>query len=204
MVGILFVLACRNKSSTTPTPTPTPPGGLTGVTLTGHVTAAVTNPLPGAPGVLPLQGATIKILDGPSAGITGISDNDGLYRLTDLTVGNATVSANATIYDELKAAVAINGTNTLDFAFPAPSCLGQNTGRIAFRNASPRVIEDFRWDGILLITLAPGQTSEPFVTTAGTHTLQVLVTGTNTTACDTSTPNIAQCSKNNLFTCVGP
>jgi len=86
-----------------PPPTPTP----STVTLTGTVIAANTG---GG-----LYGATIRILDGVNEGRTATANPNGEYRLDNLQVGSANLSAAASGYQETRAGVDVNGTNKLDF-----------------------------------------------------------------------------------------
>ena len=102
---VAFAPACGSSSSSTAAPTPT------AVNLTGAVTAG---------DVGAVSGATIKILDGTNANRTATTDSAGNYTFTGLTPGNANLSANASIYDEQRAGVFINGSNRLNFVFPFP------------------------------------------------------------------------------------
>lgn len=185
------VSACDLSSST---PAPAPMRTLVG--LKGTVSAT---------GVGPVDRATIEILDGPNAGQTTTSNSAGAYAFAGLTPGNANLSANAGIYDELRSGVNINGVNTLDFVFPVPSCRANNTATVTFGNRSASTTQDVIWDGLYVATLAPGQTSYPFTETAGVqHTLTFLVAGTSKVACSPSALILTQCEKGHLFTCAAP
>lgn len=63
-----------------------------------------------------LEGATIRILDGPNVGRTTTTTSTGAYRFDGLTIGNANLSASATGWEESRAGVYIDGTNTLNFS----------------------------------------------------------------------------------------
>jgi hypothetical protein len=152
-----------------------------------------------------VQNATVKIIDGPNAGKTASTNASGEFTFTDLTVGNANVTANASIYDEAVLGTYINGTNRLDFVFAVPGCQSANTGSIAFRNGSATASQDIVWDGARLITLPPGVTSGPIVATAGVaHTVQFLVAGTKTLACSQASPVLTQCERGRVISCSAP
>jgi len=112
VLALLALSGACGKSSTPTTPTPTPTPTPTIVTLTGTVSAT-------GGGVI--AGAIVKVLDGPNAGRSATANSVGVYVLDSLTPGNANLSANATIYDEVILGVFINGTNTLNFVFPVPA-----------------------------------------------------------------------------------
>ncbi len=99
-----FVVACNGDKSPSPTApsTPTP----TTVSLTGNVSAV---------GGAKLGGATVRIFDGVNAGKSTSTDGSGAYRFDGLTSGNGNLVATADGYDESRAGVVINGTNTLNF-----------------------------------------------------------------------------------------
>lgn len=104
----LGLLACGGKSSpigpSTSTPAATQPSGP--VALAGSVTAPAG----------PIVGATVTILDGPSAGRSATTISGGQYRLDNLTAGNANVSATASGHEERRSGIALaSGTNTLNF-----------------------------------------------------------------------------------------
>lgn len=77
------------------------------VSLTGTVRSKVGSPL---------AGATVRILDGVNAGKTATTNVNGAYKFDDLAVGNGNLAASAVGYQESRAGVYINGSNTLDFA----------------------------------------------------------------------------------------
>lgn len=187
---VISLAACSDNDSTPTNPGPPPLVGLTGtVTATNAGTIA---------------GATIRILDGANVGQSTTTNSTGQYTFANLTQGNANLSANATIYDQVILGVNINGTNTLNFIFPVPACQTNNTGSIRFGNRSSRATYDIIWDGGFLFTLAPGQTSDPIVSAAGVaHTLRFRVTGSNTLACADSRPVLNQCERGDVISCSG-
>lgn len=111
------------SSSPTPAPTPAPAPTPTSVSLTGFVTVTGTS--------VRLNGATIRILDGPNVGRTTTTANSGTYRFEDMIAGNANVSASASGWEEQRTGVNVDGTNTLNFTMRtiapwSPSGTGNN------------------------------------------------------------------------------
>lgn len=149
----VFSTACGNNSPgnpvgpsptpepiTIPPPTPEPPTfepptpEPTLVSLTGMVRSNTGNPL---------NGAMVTILDGVNAGRTTTADTNGKYKFDDLTVGNGNLSAVAVGYQEARAGVHINGTNTLDLILEpanyAGTWVGNGTGTAS--DGSPISVE---------------------------------------------------------------
>jgi hypothetical protein len=83
----------------------------------------------------------------------------------------------------------------------APSCQTNNTASIRFENRSnTNTTYDVVWDGSKLTTVAPGSISSSYPIAAGVqHTLQFKITNTNTPACSTSTPTLAQCESSTYW-----
>src|SRR5262245_55671803 len=82
---------------------------------------------------------------------------------------------------------------------PPPSCQTNNTADIAFINGL-NLTTTVRWDGSIIATLGPGQSTSPITAAAGTpHRLDFLIANTGVIAC-TGTPVLAQCS-NTTQTC---
>lgn len=181
VVVAMCVSACGGKDDS---PTAPPPAF---VGLTGTVTA--TN-------VGGISGATVRILDGPNAGVSTTTNTTGGYAFTNLASGNANLSATASIYDQVILGVFINGTNTLNFTFATPACQRNNTAMIQFGNRSATASHDIIWDGALIFTLKPGETSSFITTAAGVpHTLRFRVSGTSRLACNDSSPVLTQCDR---------
>ena len=126
----VLLCGCGSESSPTvgpsptpnpaPSPSPTPAPAPTSVALTGTVTVTNTS--------VRLDGATIRILDGPNAGRTATTSGGGTYRFDGLTPGNANLSATAATWDESRAGVFIDGTNTLSFTIRTISPFVKNGG----------------------------------------------------------------------------
>jgi hypothetical protein len=187
----MVVSACGSSSPpTAPTPAPTQ------VALTGTVSAT---------GGGRIAGAIVRIIDGPNAAQTATTNSTGEFAFQGLTPGNANVSANSTIYDEVILGMYVNGTNTLSFVFAVPSCQTNNTASISFGNRSTTSSQDIVWNGSRVFTLVPGQTSDPLTVAAGVaHTLQFRVGNTQTLACSTATPILGLCERGLILTCSGP
>ena len=117
LVGVvvlaLGVAGCgsSDRSSSTPTsptaaPTPTPAPTATTASLTGTVSNSSSEGI---------SGATVTVLDGPEAGETAVANGSGVYSFDSLTVGNTNFSVTASLYQDARAGVAVDGTNTLNF-----------------------------------------------------------------------------------------
>lgn len=184
--------ACSGSSPAAPAPPPAP----TMVRLTGTVSF---------PSGAAIADTTITVLDGPNAGRTAATNRTGDYVLDGLTPGNANLSANATIYDEVRLGVFVNGSNTLNFTFSIPSCQTNNTATVSFGNRSA-IAQDVYWDSFLLFTLTPGQTSDPITLAAGVaHTLQFWIansTDFDAIACNRSSETLLPCERRTV-TCAG-
>lgn len=77
-----------------------------------------------------------------------------------------------------------------------PACQTNNTATVYFQNQATTTSYDVNWDGSKIVfNLAPGATSSTFTVSAGVdHTLTFMRAGTTNAACNTSYPNIAQCT----------
>lgn len=60
----------------------------------------------------------MTILDGANAGKTTTTSSTGSFTFTNLTSGNANLSATSPCYNESRIGVVINGTNTASFTLP--------------------------------------------------------------------------------------
>jgi hypothetical protein len=185
--------ACSGSSSPA---APAPPPAPAMVRLTGTVSF---------PSGAAIAETTITVLDGPNAGRTAATNRTGDYVLDGLTPGNANLSANATIYDEVRLGVFVNGSNTLNFTFSIPSCQTNNTATVSFGNRSA-IAQDVYWDYFLLFTLTPGQTSDPVTLAAGVaHRLQFMIAYVDdfdAIACNGSTETLSPCERRTV-TCAG-
>lgn len=75
-----------------------------------------------------------------------------------------------------------------------PDCEVNNTAGLCLTNSSTtNKTYDIVLDGVLIMTLAPGQT-ECEIVAAGQHTISFYFTNTSTKACLTSYPILPQCS----------
>lgn len=91
-------------------------------------------------------------------------------------------------------------------AAPSPtlSCQVNNTAKLVFRNQSnTNATYDLIWDGSKRYTIAPGSETDTLVTAAGVqHTLVFQFTNSSNSACNPSTPTLAQCYSG-WFACTG-
>lgn len=80
------------------------------------------------------------------------------------------------------------------------NCEVNNTAIVTFSNKSASSTYAVLWDGSIITTLAPGETSESYTVSAGIqHTLLFRYSNSTTAACSQSTPTLAQCSSINYF-----
>ncbi|HEX7797066.1 MAG TPA: carboxypeptidase-like regulatory domain-containing protein [Vicinamibacterales bacterium] len=192
-----LVIATASCSSESPrsTTTPTPPAPST-ATITGTVSAT---------GGARVANATIRVFDGPNAGRSTQSNASGEFTLDNLTPGNANVTANATIYEEVVLGAYLSGPVTMNFIFPVPACQSGNTAQISFGNRSATATHRVVWDGVNIGTIPPGQNIGPITAAAGIpHTLGFFVGTTNTPACSAASPVLTQCDRGRTITCSGP
>jgi len=82
---------------------------------------------------------------------------------------------------------------------PPPACQANNTATVSFGNGTNLTLT-VRWDGSIVGTIAPGQSTQPMTVSAGSsHRDEFIVANTNLLFC-AGNPNFAQCS-NNTITC---
>ncbi len=105
--------------------------------------------------------------------------------------------------------ISLMGCTADDVADPTPTpttlaCQVNNTAKLVFRNQSnTNATYDLIWDGSKLYTIAPGSETDTLVTAAGVqHTLQFQFTNSSNSACNPSTPTLAQCYTG-WFACTG-
>lgn len=85
----------------------------------------------------PIAGATITVLDGADAGRTTTTNTSGGYRFDGLRTGNANLSATATGYEESRAGVYIDGTNSLDFELRPLPATNPTTDSVTIAGLTP-------------------------------------------------------------------
>ncbi len=109
----VFAVGC-GSSSTAPTSSPpvvTPPVAQT-FTLSGTVTSTTGNPV---------NGATVRVVDGTNAGKSTTTGSSGAYSLAGLAVAGQTVNASASFYTAASKGVSTTSNQTLDFQLaPVP------------------------------------------------------------------------------------
>ncbi len=99
-------------------------------------------------------------------------------------------------------------SDSADVVAPPPpttlQCQVNNSAKLVFRNQSnTNATYDLIWDGSKLYTIAPGSETDTLVTDAGVqHTLQFQFTNSSNSACNPSTPTLAQCYSG-WFACTG-
>ncbi len=181
--------ACAKDSPVSPTPPPTP------TTVSGTVTVV---------GGARVPNATVKIFDGANAGKSTLTNASGEFLIDGLTPGNANVTANATIYDEVVIGAFLNGPTVISFIFPIPACQTQNTGSIGFGNRSATATQTNVWDGVTHSTIGPGANSATLTAAAGiAHSLRTYIAGTNRLACSDAFPVLTQCERGRVISCSG-
>jgi hypothetical protein len=76
-----------------------------------------------------------------------------------------------------------------------PSCERNETAEVKFSNLSATGITmEIIWDGLLKVTLAPGQTSASYTENAGTHSSLFRNAATRQNACAPANPNLLKCT----------
>ena len=122
-------VACGSSPSLSPT-SPTPLTGVPGFVLapaselapsseqepvsTTRDTAAITGTVTEPSGAR-VWGATVTVLDGPNVGTAVGTNSEGIYTFPALEIGNTNFSVTADTYQETRAGVYVNGTNTINF-----------------------------------------------------------------------------------------
>jgi len=86
---------------------------------------------------------------------------------------------------------------------PIPECQRNNTGTVTFMNMSANnYTYNVIWDGSLLTTLGPWDTSPSYTVAAGQHSLTFKISNTGKQACNSANPVIVQC-KAHTYSCSG-
>ena len=113
-LSFLFLAGCSGGSSNTPTtptpaptptPTPTPTPAPQTFTLSGTITGL---------GAVPLESATVEILDGDQAGTRAETNAQGVYQVTGLT-GNMNGEAAESCHLSQRAGKSLTQNQVLDF-----------------------------------------------------------------------------------------
>jgi hypothetical protein len=81
-----------------------------------------------------------------------------------------------------------------------PACQQNNTAELTFGNRSTsNTTYDVMLNGSRVTTVAPGNNSSPYTLAAGTaHSVSFRITNTTIAACNTASPNLAQCTSQTL------
>lgn len=80
-----------------------------------------------------------------------------------------------------------------------PLCEVNDTAEVKFRNDSDTITMEVVWDGAVLATLDPGETSDDFTQNVGEHTCVFRNANTHENACAIAYPNLAQCTVHTYF-----
>jgi hypothetical protein len=118
-------------------------------TLLPEMTATLSGTVLSASGV-PIEGATVRVLDGLSVGTAVTTDAAGQYRFERLPRTNTNFSATAANHVEDRRGVRVDGSATLDFMLePTPLFTRSGTGNDVFDlpPSITRVRIQGRWNG---------------------------------------------------------
>jgi Carboxypeptidase regulatory-like domain len=162
---LLLATACADTSnpsrptSTTPPPPPVP----TTFTLSGTVTST---------GGQPINGASVRIDDGPNAGRSTTTAGGGVFTLSNLTRSGFTLNVSAPDYDAAGAPVTLTSNQTMNVQLtptpPAPIFNRAGVGDATFDlPASVRRIE--------VVAIYEGNSSSFTLRIAGTQMARVLM-----------------------------
>jgi hypothetical protein len=149
--SFIAVLAIVTVSCSDGTPTSPSAGAAAGPrqTLLPEMTAPMAGTVFSTTGTS-IAGATVRVLDGLSAGATATSDADGRYRFERLPRADTNFSATAVNHIEDRRGVRIDGSNPLDFILePTPVFTRTGTGNVVFDlpRTVTRVRLNGRWSG---------------------------------------------------------
>lgn len=142
----IITIACSDQMPTSPSPA-TSVGPRQ--TLLPDMVAPLAGTVVSASGA-PVVGATVRVLDGLSAGTTVTTDANGQYRFERLPRTNANFSVTAVNYIENRRGVSVDGSNTLDFTLdPTPLFVRSGTGSETFDlpGTVTRVRVNGQWSG---------------------------------------------------------
>jgi len=103
--ALLLVAACGGNSSAPASPTPV----ATSFTLSGTVNE--TSPITGV-----VSDVRIDVLDGPNAGRSAMTDNNGRYSMSGLSSGQFQLRASKSGYLRLERNVSLDSNTTIDLA----------------------------------------------------------------------------------------
>lgn len=144
---VTLTAACSSGTPTSPSAGGATPGPRQ--TLLPEMTAPLTGTVFSASGA-PIPNATVRVLDGLSAGSSVTSDANGQYRFERLPRANANFAATAALHVEDRRGVHVDGGNVLDFVLdPTPLFTRSGTGNDVFDlpGTVSRVRVNARWSG---------------------------------------------------------
>lgn len=125
-VFLAFVLSScgGNSSPASPSPVPTPTPTPTTFILSGTV-ASTTGPV--------IPGATVRIADGPNAGRSTVTNNNGSYSFATLTASSFTLNASAPYYVAKGQGVTVTSNQTANVELvPIPVFTRSGSGDTVF------------------------------------------------------------------------
>ena len=149
LITVLAVVAISCSDGTLTSPSPGGPTAGPRQTLLPDMVAPLSGTVSSATGV-PIAGATVRVLDGLSAGTSVTSDTNGQYRFERLPRANANLSATAVNYIEDRRGVHVDGSSALNFTLePTPLFIRSGTGSNVFDLPATvtRVRVSGRWSG---------------------------------------------------------
>ena len=118
------VVACGSDSpATSPTPTPAPAPTPVPTPTPAPTTAALQGTVANSAGQ-PVDGARVAAIDGPNNGQAVLTNANGSYRFSSLTIANTNFSATASGYLEDRRGIFVDGAANLNFVLspvPAPA-----------------------------------------------------------------------------------
>jgi hypothetical protein len=136
----IALIGCGSSGDSTPT-TPTTPA--TPAPTTFSLTGRVTESAPSA--FVAVSGATLSVADGPNAGRTATTNNNGDYQFTGLQGGGFTVSVTAPGYQATSAGINLTGNLTRSFSLDPTgprTAFGPGQHRVGTSIAAGRYFSD--------------------------------------------------------------
>jgi hypothetical protein len=131
LLCLVLLAGCGGDSNPTPSPTPVPTPSPTPAPAPPPIVGVLTGTVRSFAGGT-IAGATVRVLDGPSAGTTVTTNASGAYRFEGIATGDMNFQARAQFYDDAGGGTFVNGANTLNFTLTAPVFTTRGTGANVF------------------------------------------------------------------------
>jgi hypothetical protein len=131
LLCLVLLAGCGGDSNPTPSPTPVPTPSPTPAPAPPPIVGVLTGTVRSFAGGT-IAGATVRVLDGPSAGTTVTTNASGAYRFEGIATGDMNFVARATNYTDAGGGTFVNGTNTLNFTLQAPLWTASGQGNTVF------------------------------------------------------------------------